>query len=63
MGAEAQNEGYFCKISILKQDTNFISHYVLMLQLIFGRCCCQGGRWNGHQDGCIEYDSSELKLK
>ena len=25
MGGEAQNEGYFCKIPILKQDKNFIS--------------------------------------
>ena len=24
-GGEAQNEGYFCKIPIIKQDTNFIS--------------------------------------
>ena len=25
---EAQNEGYFCKIPIIKQDTNFISQTV-----------------------------------
>ena len=25
MGGEALNEGYFCKIPIIKQDTNFIS--------------------------------------
>ena len=25
---EAQNEGYFCKLSIIKQDTNFISQTV-----------------------------------
>ena len=24
-GGEAQNEGYFCKIPIIQQDTNFIS--------------------------------------
>ena len=24
-GGEAQNEGYFCKIPIIRQDTNFIS--------------------------------------
>ena len=24
-GKEAQNKGYFCKIPIIKQDTNFIS--------------------------------------
>ena len=24
-GGEAQNEGYFCKIPVIKQDTNFIS--------------------------------------
>ena len=28
MGSEAQNEGYFCKIPIIKQDTNFISQTV-----------------------------------
>ena len=27
-GGKAQNEGYFCKISIIKQDTNFISQTV-----------------------------------
>ena len=27
-GGEAQNEGYFCKIPIIKQDTNFISQTV-----------------------------------
>ena len=27
-GGEANNEGYFCKISIIKQDTNFISQTV-----------------------------------
>ena len=25
MGGESLNEGYFCKIPIIKQDTNFIS--------------------------------------
>ena len=25
-GGEVQNEGYFCKIPIIKQDTKFISH-------------------------------------
>ena len=28
-GGEAQNEGYFCKIPIIKQDTNFISQTVV----------------------------------
>ena len=28
VGGEAQNEGYFCKIPIIKQDTNFISQIV-----------------------------------
>ena len=27
-GGKAQNEGYFCKIPIIKQDTNFISQTV-----------------------------------
>ena len=27
-GGEAQKEGYFCKIPIIKQDTNFISETV-----------------------------------
>ena len=27
-GGEAQNEGYFCKIPIIQQDTNFISQNV-----------------------------------
>ena len=28
IGGEAQNEGYFCEIPIIKQDTNFISQTV-----------------------------------
>ena len=32
-----------------------VSHYVCMLQLIFGRCCWKAGRWNGHQGGCIKH--------
>ena len=27
-GGKAKNEGYFCKIPIIKQDTNFISQTV-----------------------------------
>ena len=27
-GGVAQNEGYFCKITIIQQDTNFISQTV-----------------------------------
>ena len=28
MGKEAQNEHYFCKIPIIRQDTNFISQTI-----------------------------------
>ena len=28
MGGEAQNEVFFCKIPIIKQDTNFISQTI-----------------------------------